>query len=350
MATPAAPSRRRRRKLASDERAGRFARRRYRQAYRAYVRSQWKVLSVAAALSLGVTAVVANFVSGPLARGLAIGFGVTATAAALTHLVVLGSGAAPLMMGELAEQWTAGELRRLQRADWRVINHFGLAGGDIDHVVIGSRGVFVIETKWSASSWIQHWAQEDVDAANSQVERGVKRMSMWENYKRLNVPAPQPIVALWGTGSADFARTFNRPDVVGGSDLVAKLESWALTAPRLTPDQVDSVWNVLSEHLRTRDVREATDSPMPESLQALTIRLVCGVLAGLASFLAAAYLLKTGLPLWSWFAVVAAAVAAEHPLRRCQWAQIRPMLAGSQAGFVLTALLAAAIAGAQILR
>jgi roadblock/LC7 domain-containing protein len=165
--------------LASIERSGRFARRRYRQAYRAYIRSQWKVLLAGAALFLGITAVVAILVRGPLIRGLVIGCGVTATAAALTHLIVLASGAGPAMMGELAEQWTASELRRLTRIGWRVVNHFGLASGDIDHVVVGSPGVFVIETKWSASSWIENWAQADVEVALLQAGRGARRMTMW---------------------------------------------------------------------------------------------------------------------------------------------------------------------------
>lgn len=348
MSTPAAPSWRRRRKLASDERAGRFARRRYRQAYRAYLRSKWRVLLLGGALSLGLTAAVAVLVRGPLARGLVIGGGVTATAAALIHLVVMASGAGPLMMGELAEQWTAGELRRLQRSDWRVVNHFGLMVGDMDHVVIGSPGVFVIETKWSASAWTEGWAKADVEAACAQVGRGLKHMTLWENYKRLNVPAPQPIVALWGTGAADLAKALNRSDVVAGSDLLTTLETQTPNTPRLTADQRDSIWHLLSDHLERRDARETADSPMPPSLQALALRLTSGVLSGLASFAAAAYLLKTGIPLWGWFLVVFGAVSLQHPARRV--VTLRPVITGSQAGLVVTALLAVAVAGAQIIR
>jgi roadblock/LC7 domain-containing protein len=334
--------------LASIERSGRFARRRYRQAYRSYIRSQWKVLLAGAALFLGVTAVVAILARGPLVRGLVIGCGVTATAAALTHLIVLASGAGPIMMGELAEQWTASELRRLTRIGWRVVNHFGLASGDIDHVVVGSPGVFVIETKWSASSWTENWAQADVEAAHLQAGRGARRMTMWENYKRLNLPPPQPLVVLWGTGSADLAQDLGRSDVITGSNLIGVLESQALINPQLTADQLDSVWKTLSEHLRTRDAREAVDSPMPASLEALALRLASGVVSGLASFVAAAYLLKAGLPLWGWFVVVIATVVLEHPARRA--AAMRPLITGSQAGLVMTALLSAAVAGAQIVR
>lgn len=148
---------RRRRQLASDERAGRYARRRYREAYRSYLLLHWKLPCVGAGLMVGATAIVAVIVHGALLRGIVIGFGLTASIAALAHFVVLASGAGPLIMGELAEQWTARELRRLPGGGWKVVNHFGLARGDIDHVVVGSPGVFVIETKWSALSWTDDW-------------------------------------------------------------------------------------------------------------------------------------------------------------------------------------------------
>ena len=64
---------------------------------------------------LGCTAIMATFVRGDLLRGVVIGFGVAGTIGLLGNFVVVSSGAAPLMMGELAEQWTARELRPLLR-------------------------------------------------------------------------------------------------------------------------------------------------------------------------------------------------------------------------------------------
>lgn len=65
--------------------------------------------------------------------------------------LVLLSGTAPLMMGELAEQWTAQELRPLTKHGWRLVNHFGLGYGGQDHVLVGPGGVVLLETKSSAT-------------------------------------------------------------------------------------------------------------------------------------------------------------------------------------------------------
>jgi hypothetical protein len=63
------------------------------------------------------------------------------------------TGTASTMMGDTAEQWTAQELRPLSKDGWRLINHFGLTSDDIDHLLIGPGGVFVLETKWSSTDW-----------------------------------------------------------------------------------------------------------------------------------------------------------------------------------------------------
>ena len=86
-------------------------------------------------------------------RGLIVGLGVAGTAGALWLWIVEATGTAPTMMGDLGEQWTAQELRRLRRSGWQVVNHVTLTAPDIDHVLVGPGGMFAIETKWSATPW-----------------------------------------------------------------------------------------------------------------------------------------------------------------------------------------------------
>lgn len=136
--------------------------------------------------------------------------------------------------------------------------------------------------------------------------------------------------------------------MLAGADLAIRLESFGLINTQLNVEQVEGVWQVFSDHLRSRDAREAADHPMPESIQALVVRFAVGVVAGLVSFLAAAYLMKVGPPLWAWFVVVLAAAAAEQPIRRRPL--FRHLVTGSQAGLVATVLLAAAVAGTQVVR
>lgn len=114
------------RELASDRRAGWSARTSIRERHQATVKAQWRPLTLFAAGLLVVVAIASLFATGPLQRGLIFGGGAVLTAAMVTALVVLASGTAPLMTGEMAEQWTARELRPLRQHGWRLINHFVL--------------------------------------------------------------------------------------------------------------------------------------------------------------------------------------------------------------------------------
>lgn len=340
--------RRRARALASDKRVGRFARRRYREAYRAYLRHHWRWLAAGALVLVGFTSGVAALVHGPLLRGIILGGGITATGAALTHFVLVASGATPLMMGELAEQWTAGELRKLQRGGWRVINHLRFAYSDADHIAIGSAGVFVIETKWSGLYWKDRWAGDRVDDARRQAQHAADHVSKLAAYRELGLPKPKPLVVLWGEGAADLAGAASTSDVVCGSDLVDRLGRYGLINARLTVEQLDGAWVALGEEVLARDPIEMTIEPIPASVNELAMRFGSGVVSGILGFLGAAELLKASLPTLVWCAIVASGVLAAHPLRR--WPAIRALVSGWQTGLVCALVLFAAAEGGQLIR
>jgi hypothetical protein len=173
-------------------------------------------------------------------------------------------------------------------------------------------------------------------------------MAMWENYKRLGLPGPTPLVVLWGSGSGDLAGALRRPDVLAGGDIAGYLRRQELVDPRLGAEQIESVLRAVHEHVQKRDAAEADRNPIPESIQALAFRFASGVVAGLVSFVGAGYLLKAGLPVWAWFTALGAMIGIEQLLRRRP--SLRNVVTGSQAALVMTALLVAAVAGAQIVR
>jgi hypothetical protein len=107
------PVMRRRRALASHRRSGTFAHGRVRREHRAFVRRNWRLLLVAVALFAVATAIPALLVQSQLVRGVIVSAGVAGSVGALVRWVVLMTGTAPRSMGEVAEQWTARELRTL---------------------------------------------------------------------------------------------------------------------------------------------------------------------------------------------------------------------------------------------
>lgn len=186
------------RELASDRRAGWSARTSIRERHRATVKAQWRPLTLFAAGILVVVALASLFATGPLQRGLILGGGAVLTTAMVTALVVLASGTAPLMTGEMAEQWTAQELRPLREQGWRLVNHFVLGRGDYDHVLVGPGGVVLVETKWGGTPWDVDGRELAFRLALEQTSRNAKQLALWSGVTKHGRPPVEPVLAVWG--------------------------------------------------------------------------------------------------------------------------------------------------------
>lgn len=297
-----------------------------------------------AAVSAAVTVVSALLTDGPQARGFVFGSGLTLTACAVAALVVLVSGTAPLMMGEMAEQWTAQQLRPLTQHGWRLVNHFGLGGGDHDHVLIGPGGIVLLETKWGSRSWAMDDRDSFFQSALAQSARNAKQLSTWHEVARHGRPPVQPVLVLWGAARRDIAdlppvRHERSGVLVMAGDQVTP---WALRQGRagLTPDQVEEIWFSLAAHAGKRDEVEQRDKPMPRSLGDLLVVAATCLVSGFIGFLASSQLLQVIDELWLWTAAGLLTLPILEVVRRLRWPwQVRAL----QVGFFSTYLLAAVV-------
>lgn len=314
---------RREKELASDRRAGWTARTSVRERHRQTVRTQWRLLAVLAAALLLLFVVAAVFATGPLQRGVILGAGITLTACAVTALVVLTSGSAPLIMGELAEQWTAQEMRPLREHGWKLVNHFGLGRGDHDHVAVGPGGVVLVETKWGGTPW-------DVDAGDAffrraleQTARNAKQLALWHGVAKHGHPSVEPVLVVWGPAAQQLreqpARRHDSGVVVMAGN---HLGDWMLRRgrDRLNTAQVDGVLGEIDRHLVRRDERERTQRPMPRSLAEMAQATVVGIGLAAAGFVLTSWLLQLVDSILVWLAMgMALFGAAELARRRSRW-------------------------------
>jgi hypothetical protein len=314
------PSRRTRdRELASDRRAGWSARTFIRERHRATVKAQLRPLAGVTTAMLAVVVVASIFVTGPLQRGFVLGSGVVLSAAMVTALVVLASGTAPLMMGELAEQWTAQELRPLKEHGWKLINHFVLGLGDYDHVLVGPGGVVLVETKWGGTPW-------DVDArdrvfqfALEQAGRNAKQLGLWSGVAKHGRLQVEPVLAVWGPAGRLLregpARRHGSGVVVLPGD---RLEDWMLRRERdqLDADQVMAIWHEVDRHAIRRDERERISRPMPRSLAEVVRAPITGLVLALACYLLTGRLLELTGSVLLWLGVGVALIAGAEVVRR----------------------------------
>jgi hypothetical protein len=251
---------------------------------------------------LAVAAVASLFAVGPVQRGFILGSGVTIALGAAVALVVLVSGTAPLMMGELAEQWTAQALRPLTRHGWKLVNHFGLGFGDQDHVLVGPGGVVLVETKWGATPWDLDDRDYFFQSAVAQTARNAQQLQRWQPVAGQGAKV-EPILVLWGQARrklADVPPRRHRSGVVVMSG--DQLQEWALRLgrERLSSEQVDAIWSDIDRHVEKRDAHELRTRPMPRSMVELA-QSVCGCIgaAALGFLVAAQALAKLGsLILW----------------------------------------------------
>jgi hypothetical protein len=304
------PTKRREKALASDQRAGIWARSSARNRQRSFARRSWKVLVGIAVVMSGLSAIVSLFVPRGFERGFVIGAGVASMIAVLHNLVLLGSGTASTIMGDIAEQWTAQELRPLTAHGWKLVNHFGLSYGDNDHVLVGPGGVILLETKWNGHQWNAVEKDPRVRAALSQVRDGARHLMRWSGLKKHWIDEVRTVVVLWGRSKeAGLLPPGGRRDpggtvVIHGKDV----KDWALRLGRdkVTPEQTSGLWHEMERHLQGRDALEQARNPLPRSMQELVLMGSGCVLLTWCAVIASAEVLKYSQSFltWSVFAVL----------------------------------------------
>lgn len=279
--------RRRARSLAGDARAGSWARGRARVTQREFLREHWLLYSGAMLGMLGITVGVASLMPTGFLKGLVVGGFLVASVAALWSWTVQVTGTAPVMMGDVAEQWTAGELRKLHARGWRLVNHFVLAKDDIDHVLIGPGGMYIVETKWSASSWQADFGQARLRDAITQASTNARSLRLWHPVKSSRVPV-DAVVVLWGGGVKAWEES-ERIRQIGGTTVVTgpALSTWTrqLRSIGLTDDQIAEAWRALDSQVAKRDPVDEAIHPVPLSFGELLARLAIVVVFAILGIL-----------------------------------------------------------------
>lgn len=259
----------------------------------------WSKLALAGTV---IVSVAVAFEPHPFLKGLVAGVGAAIIIGGIAWLIVLLSGTGPLMMGELAELWTASALRPLRAHGWKLANHVLFNDGDADHVLIGPGGVLVLETKWRREAWRVEGFDADRDAATAQVQERARSVGLLLGQADVT---PRPVIVRW-VGRGSEKSQSNTPKRYGTTTVVPgdQLADWAMRLGRdvLTPAQVDAGWAALAKHAERNEAYEDTHTPVPNSVDEVALRLLGAVLTALVSFLLLAGLLSWLGSLYTWAA------------------------------------------------
>lgn len=283
--------------MASASRSGRYARRQAWEAVSWFFRRTWYLtVLVPAGLALVAWPFAARV--GPTAGPAVIGAAAASGVWAYGLFAIVWTGAAPDMMGASAETSTADEFGAFRRAGWRLINGLRLTGSwDIDHVVVGPRGILVVETKWSGHPWPLNgygprFMQAQMGNAATQVSRNAKDLTAHLPPQLLDVPVT-PVVVLW-TGAARRATGHivwrdKRTVIVHGPDLKGWLRTFRDDEPQIDTARIDTIWAALIGLADEQDDREASaDKRVVPSLRELAtdwlLMFPVGVLVAMVAF------------------------------------------------------------------
>ena len=133
---------------------------------------------------------------------------------------LVGTGIAQRQMGGAAEQWTAGLFEELDRGRWFVAHDVSFEAMNIDHVLVGPRRIYAVETKWT--SWQGN--QKFVQGAQACSQRGARKLRALLASQGLDRKVI-PLVLIWGPHTRDMQA---EPEWVDGVGLVAGVhaDSW----------------------------------------------------------------------------------------------------------------------------
>ena len=163
--------------------------------------------------------------------------------------------------GRDGERRTERRLRPLERSGWRVAHDIDSGRGNLDHVVVGPSGVYLLETKnltgeASVDQGILSIARGDDDRdtwRSDSIGSAVKRSALElrnELRGQTGLRWVQPIIVLWCDFPAGYVESESVVYLHGD-----RVYDWLNNqAPKLTPDAVDRLGDVI-ERLEQDGVR-----------------------------------------------------------------------------------------------
>ena len=190
-------------------------RRLVREAHFDALKTNWHLLLILAVLIAGLCIGEYALPGPPPWHAFVLGVLFTGGVVGEVTLVHIASGTHQRSLGVFGESATAeaacGRWHRLR--GWRHVGGLYFHGhGDVDHTLIGPRGVYAIETKWTSEQWSivdGRLVGPYTENVLAQATASAERIRLALNYRRdkLNVNVC-PVVFLWGPGSPAIAGGF----------------------------------------------------------------------------------------------------------------------------------------------
>lgn len=208
-------------KSAMKNRPGEHARQELRLAWRRTARQNLSTLLVASVVSIAYVAFLFLMPMPLWMQTFTLGIFMTAMLCATAWVLHLSTGTHSRYLGKIGEEMTAEAVlnRRRRWRGWRLVNGLYFRGhGDVDHVLVGPGGIFVLESKWTSVPWRVESdglvGPGDRDPL-LQARDGAHKIEGLLRYgpERFDVIV-HPVVMLWGPGAPSLTHGWIEVDGV----------------------------------------------------------------------------------------------------------------------------------------
>lgn len=231
--------------------------------------AQWRAakalkrpIAVLAAVLVGGSVVIVLLPTFPIVKGFILGFLTASFLVAVAWTVLLTSGSYGWSLGKMGEEFTAETVASSarRRNGWRLVNgiYFDMHG-DVDHVLVGPGGVFVIESKFTTSNCdVVGGRVEGITGREpiTQARNGACKVEKMLRYGRDRFDVTvQPVVVIWGPGRVKLDRGWQMVDGVLLCD-GPEGEQWLreLDGEVLSEEVIEKIASCLSGHLDRQDM------------------------------------------------------------------------------------------------
>ena len=188
-------------------RPGERSRRHLRTAHREAAKKLKGPIAVLAGILVAGCLVIALLPTFPTFKAFIFGFLTASCLAMIGWMLFVSSGSYGWSLGKMGEEATAEAVvsSARRRQGWRLVNGIYFdKHGDVDHVLIGPGGVFVIESKFVTSPCrVEGCRVKGVTGREpiSQARKGASKVEKMLRYgrERFDVTV-RPVVVIWGPG------------------------------------------------------------------------------------------------------------------------------------------------------
>jgi hypothetical protein len=234
--------------------AGQFPQRRIKQRRKTFFRQNWRrillVGTFLGAILVGVALVLHHSAVPAWAAGLLM----VITAATIARSQI--DGTYHLVAARDTERWTSKDLRSLLGRGWYVVDGIHFWHGDVDHVVVGPTGVYLVETKHTDSE-LDLGSHCGLRSAAAWVEAVRRRTRSTRLLLKSHGVDVEPLIVIWGGQVTGTPCVCDEMRVLHRRELPEEVATWKERKSMLSSTQVDLINKDLLAHRMRQESRQS---------------------------------------------------------------------------------------------